>query len=111
MGEWPPEGMEVDHINGDTCDNRWVNLRLATHAQNIANSRLVATNTYRMKGVYLLRPPNGGTLRKPYQSKISYTENGKRKSKYLGTFATAKEAHEAYMAEAHIMRGEFVRKW
>ena len=33
-----PGALEIDHINRDRADNRWVNLRLATTAQNHYNS-------------------------------------------------------------------------
>ncbi len=35
-GEQPAE---IDHINGLRHDNRWINLRNVTHAQNLMNQR------------------------------------------------------------------------
>ena len=32
-----PEGMEIDHINGDNTDNRLNNLRVCTHKENCNN--------------------------------------------------------------------------
>ena len=32
-----PEGMEIDHINGDNRDNRLENLRVCTHKENCNN--------------------------------------------------------------------------
>src|SRR5262249_37246463 len=43
----------IDHVNDDTLDNRKVNLRPATHAQNGQNNRRYGTNTSGVTGVYL----------------------------------------------------------
>lgn len=37
VGEWPPH--EVDHRDGDGLNNRWLNLRSATHKQNLENRK------------------------------------------------------------------------
>ena len=49
-GAWP-EG-EIDHINGDPSDNRIVNLRDVSHAENTRNVRRRITNTSGHVGVY-----------------------------------------------------------
>lgn len=51
MGVEVPDGMVIDHINGDPFDNRWCNLRLATLSQNAHNAALSRANTSGHKGV------------------------------------------------------------
>ena len=47
-----PKGMCIDHINRVRDDNRIENLRLVTQTENALNSKLKATNTLGIKGVY-----------------------------------------------------------
>jgi hypothetical protein len=42
----------VDHIDGNPSNNLIENLREATHAENMRNSKLPITNTSGFKGVY-----------------------------------------------------------
>ena len=85
-GVWP-NGV-VDHVNGDRADNRLVNLRDVSHATNLQNlKRARGDNKTGLLGVYL----RGDTGR--YSANIKGPE-GKRS---LGCFATAEEAHAAYI--------------
>lgn len=96
MGEWPP--YDVDHINMDKLDNRWVNLRAATRSQNKANVGLKSTNTTGYKGVYKDR----------YNRWISRIMKDYKKI-HIGSFGTAEEAHAAYQKKAVELFGEFAR--
>src|SRR6266550_4589715 len=46
----------IDHINCDQSDNRLVNLREATHRQNLCNRGRNKNNTTGYKGVCLIEP-------------------------------------------------------
>jgi hypothetical protein len=49
-GVWPTQ--LIDHINGDSSDNRIVNLRQTTQSENMRNKRIRADNTSGYVGVY-----------------------------------------------------------
>ena len=83
-GGWPD--LEVDHINGNPSDNRWSNLRGATSRLNKENRHAARSGTG-LLGAY---PSPGGRFR------ASITVAGVEQ--HLGTFATAADAHSAYLA-------------
>ena len=86
-----PQGMVIDHINGDRLDNRLSNLRIVTPRQNQQNRP--EHRNGKLPGVRLI---TGRTLRKPYFASINI--DGKDIS--LGYHATAEEASEAYKKHA-----------
>lgn len=90
-------GVQVDHINCDTLDNRRSNLRLATNAQNVMNSGVRCDNKSGFKGVTKDRDR--------WSARITLSGKTMR----LGSFRTPEEAHAAYCAAAKALHGEFAR--
>jgi hypothetical protein len=92
-----PDGMEVDHINGNGLDNRRANLRLATREQNNANRRPQPASLSGFLGVQ--------KYREKWRAGLSYS--GRRIK--LGTYDTPEEAAKAYDSRAKELFKEFAR--
>lgn len=97
-GDWPPENMQVDHINGNPADNRICNLRLADNAQQQMNLRRRKVGVSGLRGV--VRDNKTGYWR----AQLMHN----KRSIYLGTFKDKAEARAAYLVAARERFGEFV---
>ena len=96
-----PEGLVIDHVNGDRLDNRIENLRTATYSQNAANAKRHSRNRSGLKGASEV--VKRGKRTGKWQSSITY----QRRQMNLGYFDTKEEAHAAYVAAAERLQGEF----
>lgn len=88
------EELEIDHINGNRLDNRFDNLRLATHTENNRNRSVNSNNKLGIRGVYW-----HATAQK-YYAYVGF--NGRRE--HLGSFdsvATAEQVVKAARASRH----------
>ena len=88
----------IDHIDGDTRNNRIDNLRASTKAENCANGVRRHHNTTGVKGV--IRKPNGR-----FEAFVGY----RSKRIHVGYFATLEEAAAARHEAAERLHGAFAR--
>lgn len=94
-GKWPVSG---DHRDGDPSNNKWLNLRPTTHAQNCLN-RVMRVGETAASGVTTEK--RGKVPR--YRARIS--ANGIRH--YLGQFSSLEEAKAVVDKARATMHGEF----
>lgn len=90
--EWPPE--YIDHINGNTRDNRIANLRLASPRQNAYN--WARKNRSGVRGVHWTGWQWKAQIKLPTG-----------KMKVIGSFYDKAEAAAAYDRAAREIHGEF----
>lgn len=91
IGRKPERHDQTDHVDGDGLNNLRGNLRLATHAQNMANRK----SRHRYLGV--------SPERNKWRAQITVD----RKTRYLGHFPTQEAAALAYNSAAIEAHGEF----
>lgn len=89
------KSQKVDHINGDSLDNRRSNLRLCSQSENLCNRGKQKNNSTGFKGV------------SKHRNKWVASIQTAKKGKYIGIFDTARDAALAYDAEARRVHGEF----
>ena len=91
-----PEGMTIDHINGNGLDNRISNLRLATRSQQSMNRKKCRGGEGLMKGVC----KHKGRFRAQIRADgVKY---------HIGYYGTEEEAHRAYVEKAKQVHGLFM---
>ncbi len=102
-----PNGMQVDHINHDTLDNRRSNLRICTRSENRRNGRKQLQSKYQYKGIsYQSRGTYNGSRGGGCKRWRAYTRViGKRM--WFGYYSTEIEAAMAYNRNVARLFGEF----
>lgn len=96
-----PQGMTVDHISGDTLDNRRSNLRVCTSAQNLLNRKKHTGGKNLYKGLQRGWGQHAGQ----FQGCI-WLNRVRRRSTW---FKTQEEAAQWYDMMAVKLFGEFAR--
>ena len=94
-----PEGLVIDHINGDRADNRLENLRMCTFQENHFNRGKQSNNKSGYKGV---------SWHKQKQKWVAQIKLDGR-NKFLGFFDDPAKAYARYCEVARGRYGEFAK--
>lgn len=92
-----PDGMQIDHIDGDKTNNSPDNLRLASENQNKWNRRMSRNNTSGVKGVTWNKSEG------KWQGTVYFMGKGV----YVGLFDALEAAADAVKATRARLHGEF----
>jgi len=92
-----PKGKMIDHINGNSLDNRRSNLRICTQKQNSRNKASAGLSQF--KGV------SWNTASRKWQLYIYYKNN----NRFLGLFENERHAAMVYDIWAKDIFGEFAK--
>ena len=93
-GRWPAD--QVDHINGNSLDDRWCNLREATPTQNAWNHKRRAKASELPMGVRT--NPSGR-----FSARLAVN----KRMIQIGTYDTSEQACAAYQQAREVYYGEF----
>jgi len=94
-----PNGMDVDHVDGDGLNNQRSNLRICTRSQNLRNQKSRVNSSSKYLGVCWHK------RERKWRAGIRINKN----TKYLGEFKTELEAAIIYNIAARKYYGEFAR--
>ncbi len=94
-----PEGLQVDHIDGNVLNNKKSNLRLCTNRENSMNQSKSKRSKNKFKGISIDKRTN--------RVYAQICVNGKRI--HIGTFSDDIEAARAYNKAAAHYFGEFAK--
>ena len=90
---------EIDHIDGNPCNNKIENLRPASRNENMRNTKMPITNKSGFKGVSWSKAAKKGIA--------NSTVNNKKI--YLGLFDCKIKAYESYCDASKKLHGQFSR--
>lgn len=99
----PPDGLVVDHRDGDIFNNQRSNLRICTNSENLKNTK---PRSHSSSGVRNVQLRNKGRGRKSWCATV--TSDGKVYRKWFGSTDDAKLRASQWAEEIrHRLHGEF----